>query len=377
MPARQPTTTSRADYTEGWSYIPADAVIDPDTGMIADALTGDPLPGAEYRLDKVVGRYVLNVSGLGLPPITYPTQRGPYQHGVTPLDYFLEPRVLQLGIRQVYQNRASFWGNAIPNPPGAVSAPSYGQGRGGLLNALRPNKMGAAASAFPYWQTGRLRFYRSPLPSRPFAGQSIIDLSGDKLQPEMLDIDVLVTEALSGITPTPDVWDQWAFSDVIRFIAHDPLFYYPVRQAVSVEAGVTGAWDITLEVPYFGTWSEYPIIVFDAVGGGAPPLASAELHVLRHSIVRQTINLTATPGTAAETYVTFDLRYGHKTVASSPVANVNLLPYLSEDSELATFRLEPFPVAASGGVNVIRVQATGVIPATRMTVYYYHRYLGI
>lgn len=361
-----PQVTERRDYTEGISYIPQDAVV----GVNGEA-------DSEYRLDRVVGRYVLSVSGLGLPPIDYPSQRGPFQHGTTVLDYFLEPRVLQLALRQRLPDRGSWWGNAIPNPASAVSAPPYGQGRGGLLNALRPNR--APTAAISNWRPGRLRFYRSPLPSRPFAGQSTIDLSG-KLQPEMLDIDVLVTEALSGITPQPGVWDSHGFTDIVRFLAPDPVLYWPVQQSEDMLSGVTGAWGPTsIDLDYFGTWADYPIITVDDTGGGAVSLSSLLLEMLRNGGVEQTVDLTATTGTANYEVFTFDFRYGYKLVYATRAGfpDINLMPYLSADSDMATFRLEPYPVAASGGVNTLRITATGVTPTTRIRINWMCRYIGI
>lgn len=365
--------TNRQNYDEGWSFIPPDSTI--LTHPLDPRLHTGQLSSGEYRLDRVVGKYVLSVSGLGLPPITYPVQRGAYQQGETPLDYFLEPRVLQLGIRQRLPDRASYWGNAIPNTPSSISAPPFGQGRGGLLNAIRPNKLIDPSTNRPTWGPARLRFYRSPLPSRPFVGSGSIDLSGIT-QPEMLDINVVATEALSGIAPPPGVWDSHGFSDIIRFTAHDPLFYFPVQQRVQATAGGSGVWDTTVQVPYFGTWADYPVIVFDSDDGSALNLASVTLTMRRYGVDRQTVVLTATTGTAAETAITFDFEYGFKLVYSTP-NNVNLVPWLSAASDMATFRLEPYPIAATGGVNVIRVLATGVTVRTRMSVYYYHRYLGI
>lgn len=370
MPFPTPTVTERQDYSEGWSYIPQDSSVNPATGQLSSG---------EYRLSSVVGKYVLSVSGLGLPPIEYPVQRGPFQQGETPLDYFLQPRVLQLGIRQRTPDRAHYWGNAIPNTPSAVSAPPYGQGRGGLLNALRPNKLIDPTTSIPTWGPARLRFYRSPLPSRPFTGSSTIDLSGTKAQPEMMDINVLVTEALSDVQPVPNVWDSHGFSDIIRFTAHDPLFYYPVRQSVTATRGAGAGTDwgpITIEIPYFGTWADYPVIVFDSADASPLNLGSVILEMQRHGITRQTVNLTATTGTAGETSITFDFEYGFKLIYSSP-NNVNLIPYLSAASDMATFRLEPYPIAATGGINVLRLTATGVNTQTRVTVYYYNRYIGI
>ena len=57
--------------------------------------------GAEYEfhVPSFVGRWVINQSGWGTPPIEHVTERGPFQHGETVKDYFLRPRTIQLLIR--------------------------------------------------------------------------------------------------------------------------------------------------------------------------------------------------------------------------------------------------------------------------------------
>lgn len=70
---------------------------------------------------------------------------------------------------------------------------------------------------------------------------------------------------------------------------------------------------------------------------------------------------------------TIDTRYGRKRAVNS--AGSSVANYLSADSDLATFRLVPDPIAA-GGTNVIGVGGSVVGTATAVTVSWFNRYLG-
>lgn len=362
-PYLKPQVTAPATFVEGWSYIPPDAVEDGEG-------TGKFGPGDEYRLDRLVGRYVTSVAGLGMAPIEYQTQQGPFQQGATALDYRLQPRVIQIGIRQTMNDRKSLWGH--PMLYTGIAAPPFGMGREGLLNALRPNRISPTSSG--EFVPGRLRFRRQATTiSLTPAGRVQYRAGGTS---EVRDIWVHLTQGLDAPMPRDGVWDQYAIQDVIRLIAHDPLFFNPKRKSITATAGDTGGWNITIDAPYLGNFADYPVVVFDEVGGGALNLASVILQTQRYGGAAETVNLLATTGTAAETAIVFDFRYGYKTVYSQPNL-VNLVPYLDAASDLATFRLEPFPTAATGGVNQIEITATGVGVNTRITVYWYERFVGI
>ena len=69
------------------------------------------------------GRWVQQSLGWGMPPIDYITQRGPFQHGATVRDFFLQPRVIQLLLSQEGCDRDEFW-----------------ELRAALLDSVRPNR---------------------------------------------------------------------------------------------------------------------------------------------------------------------------------------------------------------------------------------------
>jgi len=73
--------------------------------------------------------------------------------------------------------------------------------------------------------------------------------------------------------------------------------------------------------------------------------------------------------------VIIDTRYGHKTVQSN--SGVNLISYLSSDSDLATFHIAADPEAADG-VNVLFASGLeAVFGQTSIRAEWNDRYIGI
>lgn len=299
----------------------------------------------EFNLHDAHVRFVMSITGRGMPPIQYITERGPLQHGESLLDYRLRPRMITMITRRRFQCREDYW-----------------DGRNALLDALRPNRQ-----AIGQFNPGVLR----------------------KVLPDgsMRDIEVMIESGPAFEPRDTDRWDERAFTEILRFVAHDPTFYDPDQQAEQ--------WTVTLEdnlifyeapayidrlvfpiwfegpiisayqdVAYLGTWVGYPTIV---VTGPASNL------LIRNITTDERLDLSAYSIGVGE-IVTFTTEYGNKTVTNQ--IGDNLLPYLSTDSDLATFHLEPDPGAA-GGVNQMYVSASGVTPATQVVIYWFIRYIGI
>jgi len=77
----------------------------------------------EYNFHTGLDKFTFGFEGFGLSPQNYLTQRGPFQHGVTLVDFFLQPRVIQLVHRRQGTSRENYWDN-----------------RADILNILRPNR---------------------------------------------------------------------------------------------------------------------------------------------------------------------------------------------------------------------------------------------
>jgi len=292
--------------------------------------------GTEVRFDRTSDRFIQTFDGYGMSPIKYLEQQGAFQHGVSIYDYRLQKRVIQWTIRQ---NGCSRW--------------DYWEKRGDILNLLRPNR-----HTVNNFGPGKLRKF---LPDGT-----------------MRDIDVHLE--LGPIFSSPQgFWDEWGFTEVIRFIATDPTFYDPTSGSLVWNLGpaqtqlvfpitfpiqfgytiISGSNTIT----YTGTWMTFPTITIRG------PIAGL---ILTNTTTGEKIQLNYKVK-AGET-VTISLVFGNKTVTNQD--GTNLIGTVSTDSDLSTFHIAPDP-EAPGGVNTITASGAASSPVTRITLSYYTRYIGI
>jgi hypothetical protein len=293
--------------------------------------------GEVYEFHDGEARFLLGIGGQGMPPIEYRTQRGPFQHGETPLAFHLRPRVIQMVHRRQDCQRMGHW-----------------DARGDIMNLLRPNRQAIGAFA-----SGILR---KRLPDSSIRDIDVFIESGPAFEPRRLD-----------------AWDEWAFTETIRFVAFDPVFYDPVEELATFALGDMGQLCFPICFPicfnsdtinadesltYPGTWLSYPTIRF--VGPMNGP-------VITNLTTGEKIDLAYT--IPIGDYVVATLAYGHKTIVDNHGAN--LIGLLSPDSDLATFHIEPAP-GAPGGINNFNVTVGGGKPGiTLVTVTYHVRYIGI
>lgn len=227
---------------------------------------------------------------------------------------------------------------------------AYWVGRAGLLNAIRPNRQLTPTGVQP--------------------GQLIMQLpNGDQRA-----IDVFISEGPRFEPSQVGVWDEWAFAEILRFTAYDPVIYDPVQQSTTFTADAElvfpitfpitfGSLAMTTNVAYSGTWLEYPVFVVTG------PITGI---VITNLTTGESITLNyAVPGGVS---VTIDLSYGAKTVVDS-LGN-NLIGSVSPASDLGTWHLAPDP-EAPGGVNQVEVTGTGVSGASSVVMTWYTRYFGL
>lgn len=292
--------------------------------------------GEEFSLNDWNGTWILGGDGFGMPPIEYKTSHGPFQHGETPIDFFLRPRIIQYQFRIQECNRLRYFNL-----------------RNKCLNYLRPNRQ--LVNTF---QTGTLRKILSDGRKR--------------------DIRVFIEEGPT-FPFTNDSWDEWGSMNTLRFIAFDPTFYDPTSASASFTltpitnlvfpitfpiAFGTTTIDNTVSITYPGTWHDYPTITL--VG----PLAGI---IITNETIDEKIHLSYSIPTGRT--VTINLAYGEKTVEDD-LGN-NLIGSISSDSDLATFRIVPDP-EAPGGINAIRALGAGVLAgSTQISISYNVRYIGI
>jgi len=298
--------------------------------------------GDEYQLgDDQENRMILSgISGQGMPPLEYTTQRGPNQHGETVVKYRLQPRVMQMLLRQNNYTRQAYWDN-----------------RARLIDVLRANR--------------QLTLADRPLPGRL-----------RKIMPDgaFRDIDVLIAQGPE-FQPAQE-WNEWSFEEALRFIAHDPTFYDPVPVTVPAAIPANSQLAFPASFPasfgasaafvdvnhhYDGTWLTYPVITLTG------PLTAVVIENLTTGEAIQFTHILE----AGESAV-MDLRFGYKTVvnpdlpANDPAANL----IGAVDGDLGMFHLEPAPLAP-GGINQLRFFISGLTSDGLVSLEYHTRYIGI
>jgi hypothetical protein len=341
-------------YHEFTHYIPPHVTLN-DDGTIPQASWSDV-----YEF-KEADRFLLSFTGLGMPPIDYIDQQGPDQHGQTLLGYRLQPRIIQL----VHRRHASC----------ATGREGYWTARHDILNHLRPNRQNAQS-----FDLGRLR----------------MRLPGNIIR----DIDVLLQQGPAFATRDTDEWDEWAFTETLRFIAPDPTFYDPALQETTFTVGSGATFEIYDDLIFYeaGTYPDHLIFPFafaSTLIDGEATLeysgTSGQNQPTWHSyptieITGPLLNPIITNETTGETIeldysvdggevVTITLQYGNKTVTNA--AGTNLIGTVTPESNLATFHLAVAPEAPLG-VNTISVTGSGALDGTTQVKLSWHwRYIGI
>jgi hypothetical protein len=231
---------------------------------------------------------------------------------------------------------------------------------------------------FDFWiaRNNLLNYVR---PNRQYSGQFSPGILR-KWLPDGTKRDIyVIIESGPNFTYPTEYWDMWGFTETLRFIAHDPIFFNPTQICVSWvltpndELSFPISFPIsfggliinsTLNIVYTGTWMSYPLIRMYG------PIAGC---TITNSATGQKITFNYT--ISAGEYVTITLNYGNKTVLNN--LGMNLIGSISTDSDLSTFHIAAAPEAA-GGLNPIVVVASGVDPLiTRIDLAYYTRYIGI
>lgn len=274
--------------------------------------------GSSLELHGASRRYTLTEENYGFPPVEYVTQRGPFQHGESVMDYFLRPRPVQLVVRWSACSRKEYWDN-----------------RSTLLDYVRPR---VAQGLDP------------KLYLRKYLANGAV---------RQLDV---VPDGAPAFGPRDlDKWDEFAFSEALRFMAYNPVWYDPTQKSAS---GVLSLYTVLVACAYAGTWPDYPTIRI--TGPVTAPIVTNLDTGEELSFPSLTI--------AAGDYVEIVLAYGKKTALTN--AGANVLGYLSAASDLGNFHLAPAPEAASG-TNDLELSGSGTTGATTLLVTWYNRFIGI
>lgn len=301
--------------------------------------------GKKYNFHDPSGKSVITMMGWGMPSAEIAMTRGPYQHGSNPLSVRIPNRIITMQIHHVGCSRNEYWDM-----------------RGGLVDALRVNR-----TNLDYPESGALRWY----------------LSNRNIR----QLDVIVADGPK-FNPTVGKWQSFGYSDIISFAAYNPIIYDPTDISESLMTfectqtetlqfpfaflgqnlsfGITFCIETdTLTIDYAGTWQTFPTIT---VTGPASNFS------ITNTVTGDKIALEGYTIGNGDSAV-FDLAYGKKIITATNSGN-SLLGYVSTDSSLGTFSLEPDPIAPNG-VNNLEISIENGSSNTSVAVTYKNRYIGI
>lgn len=295
--------------------------------------------GLEYQFNTNGNSFLTSeLSPLGMPRQDVQTQRSPYQHGETALNYSLNPRVVTMVHRKQACSRQAFWA-----------------ARQDLENHIRPNRQ-LVWGAYEPCQLVKV------LPDNTRWVLDVYFTGGAEFRARR-------------------EWDEWSAEDAIRFTAYDPTFRaYDVTE-VELDLIVAGSElcfpicfpicfqaedtiDDSEVVSYMGTWQSFPVIELDG------PI---ENPIITNEDTGEKIEMSyAIP---AGITVTIDCRAARKTVVDSD--NTNLIGTLTEDSDLGTFHLAPDPESPNGQNTISIFGIDAAAGLTEMRLSYYCRMIAI
>lgn len=292
--------------------------------------------GQTYTFDTGKYRFLIGEDGMGMPPIEYITQRGPDQHGESLLAYRLNPRIVQIVLRQDNCDRYSYYTE-----------------RDKLIDILRPNRFPVGMIS-----TGILR----------------------KRRPDgkIRDLRAMVSQGPSFSVMEKEYSDIYGYTETIQFICHDPIYYGSSEKEVILSLDYTAQLSFPVEFPiifssdilvadfaiqYLGTWFSFPDIEI------CGPISSP---IIRNIDTDEEIKLNyeLIPGEI----ISISLEYGNKAISSNIAGD--LMGIVDDPGDFGTFHLEPSP-AVTGGNNHIYVfgenAAEGI---SYIKLRYYERYVG-
>lgn len=291
------------------------------------------IDGVEQSLTDGNLCYLLGDDGLGMAPLHDLSERGPLQDGDTERGERLDARIFRLFLEIV----GADYGDLFYR-------------RHALITAL---KRSPAPIKFRWdFQAG----------ARPaFSRQIDAKYVGDMSMPSA---------------------DRHPFSQTVvaSFKAGDPTFYDPAAQTLTFTlGGGGGSFVVPVPVPtavgastidayaavnYAGSARTYPVI---RVTG---PITNP---IIENETTGDVLDFTGII-IASGNYYEIDLRYGAKTVVDQTGANK--LSDLTDDSDLATWRIAEAPTAP-GGINSIHVSGSGADANSKIDITWLVRYIGL
>lgn len=285
--------------------------------------------GQELNLDdRENGFYLLATDNFGMPAFHRLEERGAMQHGVTDRGYRLDPRFITLVV--------GIQGNSVDD---------FYQKRETLLEAFAPSNT-----------AGSLRWQRGSV-TRQIDGYLIEGLQFTDSDRTYLFQKVPITIKC----PDPTWYDPGGKSVDFGIGGGENSLVIPLVIPTYVGSSTI---NLSQQIMYNGTVATYPVITIRG------PITNC---VITNTITGKKLDFTGHT-IAAGTVYTIDLRYGHKTITDQN--GDSQISKLTNDSDLATWRLLPDPNVA-GGVNSIQATGAGATSATAINVQYFERFIGV
>lgn len=274
--------------------------------------------------------YLESDDGFGLPGVTRITERGPLQNGVSDLGFRLQPRNVNLVLVKP---------EACPNTWRAL--------RQRFLEAFKPSDLPLNMR----WEFGDGS--RRQIDMHFTGGLSLPWTVADRVRPSLRDVVQLYA-------PDPTWYDPTENSVTWTLALQDELSF-PIEFPISFGSDAISE---SVEVTYPGTWLAFPIVTFTG------PIVAPRI---QNITTGEKLELSYT--VSAGESVIIDTREGYKTVTNN--SGVNLISYLSSDSDLATFHIAADP-EAEDGVNILFAAGTeAIFGQTSIRAEWNDRYIGI
>lgn len=274
--------------------------------------------------------YLESDDGFGLPGVTRVTDRGPLQNGVNDLGFRLQPRNVNLVLVKP---------EACPNSWRAL--------RQRFLEAFKPSDTPLNLR----WEFGDGS--RRQIDMHFTGGLSLPWTVADRVRPSLRDVVNLYA-------PDPTWYDPDTNSATWTLAIQDELSF-PIEFPISFGSDVISE---SVTVNYPGTWLAFPIVTFTG------PIVAP---TIRNLTTGEKLELSYSVGVGES--VIIDTRYGHKTVTNN--SGVNLISYLSSDSDLATFHIAADPESTDGENILFASGSEANSGQTSIRAEWNDRYIGI
>lgn len=279
-------------------------------------------------------QFFLQQGNFAAPPVDWVTRRGYKQHGVTEVDYFLQPRTIE----------ARYHHNPV------TPRTAYWDLRAELIDFLRHNR-GGPLTFTAIFADGRER----SLVVRADPG---LVLPPNQLSDNNWDID----ETLQFVAFDP-IWFDAAITTLAANLVTQTDLVFPIT--FPIVFGMNSGVNATFTITYAGTWVSYPTIVLTG-----PYTRAALVNVTTGARIGMSVAI------GAGATRTIDLTPGSQSITDEN--GDNAFSELDAGSNLIDFNFKPDP-EVPGGIQTVTASLVGgdVAQGSAVSITYRTRYFGI